>query len=77
MAGVTTELFGLTLDGDIDPTTIAVAAVVVVELINDDGEPYLRLVSSNLPVWQRIGMLRCVIASDEAEAANAFVEDEK
>ena len=73
---MTTELFGLTLDGDIDPTTVAIAAVIIVELINEEGEPYLRLVSSNLPVWQRIGMLRCVLASDEAEAANAFENDE-
>lgn len=76
-AEVTTELFGLTLDGDVDTGHIPTAIVVVLELINEDGEPYLRLISNNLSVWQRIGMMRCVIASDEAEAAVSFKEDEK
>ena len=73
---MTTTLFGLDLDGDVDPADVAVAAVVVVELLHDDGSPYLRLVSSNLPVWRRLGMLRCVVATDEAEAVRAFVDDE-
>ncbi len=74
---MTTELFGLTLDGDIDPHAVVVAAVVVVELIGTDGRPYLRLVSSNLPAWQRIGMMRAVVATDEAELAAAFQGDEE
>ena len=74
---MTTELFGLTLDGDVDTGHVATAIVVVLELINEDGEPYLRLISNNLPVWQRIGMMRCVIASDEAEAAVSFKADDE
>jgi hypothetical protein len=73
---MTTTLFGLELDGDIDPADVVVAAVVVVELLHDDGKPYLRLVSSDLPVWRRLGMLACVVATDEAEAVRCFVNDE-
>ena len=73
---MTTELFGLTLDGDVNVHEVAVAVVVVVELLGEDGKTYLRLVSSDLPVWRRLGMLRCVVASDEADAARAFIGDD-
>jgi Mg2+/citrate symporter len=73
---MTTELFGLTLDGDIDPADVVVAAVVVVELLREDGKTYLRLVSSDLPVWRRLGMLQCIVVTDEAEAVRCFVNDE-
>jgi hypothetical protein len=71
-----TELFGLTLDGHVNTDDVATAAVVVVELISADGKPYLRLLSSDLPVWRRLGMLAIVIASDEADAVQAFEPDE-
>ena len=71
-----TELFGLTLNGEVDTGHVATAIVVVVEMIDADGTAYLRSLSNGLSVWQRMGMLRCVIASDEADAVNAFVEDE-
>ena len=73
---MTTELFGLTLDGDVNVHEVAIAAVVVIELMTEDGKTYLRLVSSDLPVWRRIGMMRCVIASDEDLAVRAFVDDD-
>jgi hypothetical protein len=75
---VTTSLFGLELDGDIDPADVPTAAVVVVELISaETSKPYLRLMSSGLSTWQRLGMLRCVVASDEADAVRAFVPDDE
>ena len=69
------NLFGLQLHGDdIDPSSIAVAAVLIVELIGDDG-PYLQLICSDMPIWRRLGMLSTVTASDHLEAANAFQTD--
>jgi Mg2+/citrate symporter len=69
---------GLELDGDMYPDDIAIAAVLVIEMISaDDGSgSYLRLLSSDLPVWQRLGMLQCAVAVDEATAAGSFKDDE-
>jgi hypothetical protein len=75
---MTTALFGLELDGDIDPADVPTAAVVVIELISaETSKPYLRLMSSGLSTWQRLGMLTCVVASDEADAVRAFVPDDE
>jgi hypothetical protein len=75
---MTTALFGLELDGDIDPADVPTAAVVVIELISaETSKPYLRLMSSGLSTWQRLGMLACVVATDEAEAVRCFVNDDE
>ena len=74
---MTTTVFGLDLDGDIDPADVPTAAIVIVELLSaDTSKPYLRLMSSGLSTWQRLGMLACVVASDEADAVRAFIPDD-
>jgi len=72
-----TELFGLTVDGDIDQADVAVAVVVVVELISaETSKPYLRLMSSDVPLWHRLGMLTTAVAADQADVVDAFEPDD-
>lgn len=73
----TTQLFGLELSGELPADAVPTAAVVVVEYIDaEDSRRYLRLLSSEMPLWARLGMLRVVCHSDERDAAEAFEADD-
>lgn len=72
-----TQLFGLELGGDLPADALPTAAVVIVEYIDaTDSRRYLRLLSSDMPLWTRLGMLQLVCHSDEREAAEAFEADD-
>jgi hypothetical protein len=76
--GTPVELFGLTLDSHLPNTAIATAIVVVVEYIDPEtSKEHLRLMSTDLPVWRRIGLLETVLATDRAEAAAKFEADDE
>ena len=70
-----TELFGLTLNGTI-PNGIHTNAILILEYLDQDGEPNLRLISTDMPTWQRIGILHAVIAGDHHDIINAFEDDD-
>ena len=70
-----TELFGLTLNGDI-PDGIPTNAVIIIEYLDEDGEPNLRVISTDMPTWARIGLLHAVLVGDHHDIINAFQDDE-
>lgn len=69
---------GLELDGGLDTDDIVTAAVLIVELISaETSRPYLRVMSSDTPLWRRVGMLRTILATDEFDGARAFEPDDE
>lgn len=69
------ELFGLDVDGEVDADSIATGVVVIVELIDEDGDKRLRVLDSDMPIWHCIGMLDTILAADRDDAARHFEED--
>jgi hypothetical protein len=67
---VTVDWLGLRLDGDIPTSAVPVAAVTVVEVIDDDSPRgrSLYVLASDMPTWTQVGML--VVAADMARAAS-------
>ena len=72
---MTTELFGLTLNGDI-PNGIPTNLIVILEYLDEDGDHRLRYLSTDMTLWQRIGILHAVIAGDHHDIINAFEDDD-
>jgi hypothetical protein len=71
------ELLGLSFEGKLNPADVAVAAVLVVEVIDaDTSDPTLRVLSTRMPVWHRLGMLSAVVASDQVDLIGAFERDD-
>jgi hypothetical protein len=71
------ELLGLPFEGKLNPADVAVAAVLVVEVIDaDTSDPTLRVLSTRMPVWHRLGMLTAVVTTDKVDIAGAFETDD-
>ena len=70
-------LFGVEIGGEVPDDAIATAVVVLVEVIEgEESKPHLRLLSSDMPIWRRIGILETLLTSDRLEAARSFENDE-
>ena len=73
---VDAELFGVKLTSALPDGAVATAVVAVVEYTDPaTSNRHLQLLSSEMPVWARLGMLRTVTAADEADAVQAFEPD--
>ena len=71
------RILGLDLDGDIPESAVPIGAVLIVETINaETSKPQLQVLSTDMTVWHRLGVVSAIAGLDQADLTRTFEDDE-